>query len=31
MNFAFCDNQLGETGTTVCLYDYAHYIEKLQK
>ena len=29
MNIAFWDNQLGERGTTISLYDYAHYNEKL--
>ena len=29
MNVAFWDNQLGERGTTVSLYDYAHYNERL--
>jgi FkbM family methyltransferase len=29
MNVAFWDNQLGERGTSVSLYDYAHYNETL--
>ncbi len=29
MNVAFWDNQIGERGTTVSLYDYAHYNETI--
>ena len=30
-NIGFWDNQLGEMGTTVSLYDYAHFNEEILK